>query len=205
LGDTWEYDGTDWVETTPTPSPLPRFIAALAYDPLREVVVLFGGGGAAGIGYNDTWEYDGTTWVETPPTLPPSPTPSARGTMLIYDQLRQRIVLFGGTDLSNWLADTWEYDGIRWRNVLANAPSGRGFNTFIYDSVRKRAMIFGGLGTAGFGLNETWTYWYQSSWPDEICNNGTDDDDDTLADCADPDCDGQVCVGGGTCTGGLCP
>ncbi|MBA4337208.1 hypothetical protein C0416_05585 [bacterium] len=35
---------------------------------------------------------------------------------------------------------------------------------------------------------------------DEICNNGLDDDEDGLKDCADPDCDQQEGPNGGTCS-----
>lgn len=36
--------------------------------------------------------------------------------------------------------------------------------------------------------------------PDEICNDGDDNDEDGLVDCADPDCDGQEGPGEGTCS-----
>jgi hypothetical protein len=40
--------------------------------------------------------------------------------------------------------------------------------------------------------------------PAETCTNGVDDDGDTLADCADPECDGRTCSGGRTCRSGAC-
>ena len=41
----------------------PRLLTAVALDPVRRVLVLYGGGAAAGSTlYGDTWEFDGTTW-----------------------------------------------------------------------------------------------------------------------------------------------
>lgn len=50
---------------------------------------------------------------------------------------------------------------------------------------------------------DTWEYRVSSAWPDEQCDNGVDDDSDGAVDCADPDCDGQLCATG-TCAGGVC-
>ncbi len=55
------------------PGPPGRYAAAMAYDPIREVVVLFGGAQMAAP-LTDTWEYDGTAglgWA--------APTPSDCG------------------------------------------------------------------------------------------------------------------------------
>ncbi len=41
--------------------------------------------------------------------------------------------------------------------------------------------------------------------PEHACANGLDDDGDGLVDCADPDCDGQTCFSGTTCTNRTCP
>ncbi len=53
------------------------------------------------------------------------------------------------------------------------------------------------------GLSDTWEYRWESSWPDELCDNGTDDDSNGLTDCADPDCEGKPCAGG-VYSGGVC-
>lgn len=57
MNDTWEYDGSDWTQVTPTHVPGPREQHGMAYDSARKRVVMFGGvGGSAG---DDTWEYIG--------------------------------------------------------------------------------------------------------------------------------------------------
>jgi galactose oxidase-like protein len=43
--------------------PAPRYLTAVAYDPNRRVLVMYGGGATEGMTlYADTWEYDGTSW-----------------------------------------------------------------------------------------------------------------------------------------------
>ena len=73
FGDTWEWDGTSWIERTPAASPTPRFGHAMAYDAARGRVVLFGGYDfISGQVFADTWEWDGKNWAAaTPATSPP--------------------------------------------------------------------------------------------------------------------------------------
>lgn len=52
VGDTWEWDGTAWIQTGQS-GPSPRTGHAMVYDDLRGVAVLFGG---------DARERDGQTW-----------------------------------------------------------------------------------------------------------------------------------------------
>ncbi len=56
LQDLWRFDGQSWVPLASTPSPGARSDAALAYDPVRRELVLYGGlsGGTA---LKDTWTF----------------------------------------------------------------------------------------------------------------------------------------------------
>lgn len=69
-GDTWTWDGAKWTAQNPTHAPSPRVGAVMAYDTVRRVVVLFGGGMPSGyFGYstepslNDTWTWNGIDWT----------------------------------------------------------------------------------------------------------------------------------------------
>jgi hypothetical protein len=63
LGDVWAWDGTKWEEILTSNTPV-RSGHNVAYDPLRDRFVLFGGvdrpGGTA---LDDTWEWDRVQWL----------------------------------------------------------------------------------------------------------------------------------------------
>ena len=62
LADTWEWDGSAWVQRAPAASPPARKDHALAYDGARGRVVLFGGRATPGCSPNVGW--DGANWVQ---------------------------------------------------------------------------------------------------------------------------------------------
>jgi hypothetical protein len=67
-GATWTWDGIKWTNRFPAHAPSARSAAAMAYDPIHRVVVLFGGNGAP-LGrftddYNDVWTWNGADWTQ---------------------------------------------------------------------------------------------------------------------------------------------
>lgn len=77
--DTWAYDGVDWVQRKPKTSPRTRADNGLAYDPVLQSVVLFGGlaGPCEDCGegrLNDTWLWDGQNWNEVQTSTSPEPS-----------------------------------------------------------------------------------------------------------------------------------
>ncbi len=190
--DTWKYDGSGWEETIPEVSPNARSSHAMNYDALRGRSVLFAGFEDTGWPQYernrlaDTWEYDGTEWVETTPGSSP---PARSSHAMTFDVARDRTVVFGGGSDVAALSDTWEYDGISWVETSpAHSPPARSGHAMAYDSSRGRVVLFGGRSSGTF-FNDTWEYRWASEWPDELCDNVTDDDLDGLTDCDDPDCE----------------
>src|SRR6266496_4215107 len=57
LDDTWIWNGTDWTQLSPSLSPPARYGATMAYDPVRDTAILFGGTNAAGQFLSDTWKF----------------------------------------------------------------------------------------------------------------------------------------------------
>jgi hypothetical protein len=57
---TWTFDGERWRQQA-VAAPPARSMHALAYDPTRGRLVLFGGLGQAGP-LDDLWEWDGERW-----------------------------------------------------------------------------------------------------------------------------------------------
>ncbi|MBK8978787.1 MAG: hypothetical protein IPM29_23045 [Planctomycetes bacterium] len=158
LGDTWEWNGRQWLARIPVAAPSPRADHAMAVDPLRQRIVLFGGSDTNG-DLDDTWEWDGTTWSQRSPSSRPSP----RGRhAMAFDANRGRVVLYGGARGSFVaLGDVWEFDGSDWRR-LADGPSGRIASRLAFDEARRRLVLTGGF---DFGpvftriqLTDTWDF-----------------------------------------------
>ena len=58
--DTWTWDGAQWTDLH-AGGPSPRSAASMAYDPLRDVILLYGGHASDGRP-TDTWQWDGREW-----------------------------------------------------------------------------------------------------------------------------------------------
>lgn len=90
---------------------------------------------------------------------------------MAYDSQRGRTVLFGGfsptVGQSEFLADTWEYDGTTWTQRATTGPTRCQNAVAVFDSARNRTVLFGGLGFDQFNgptlYRETWE-WNGSSW-----------------------------------------
>jgi hypothetical protein len=159
LSDTREWNGTSWVQVATTgPGSLEGM--AMAFDPVRGVSVIFGGYAPGPEFYtDDTWEWNGATWTQR---VIGSPIPSERrNSAMVYDSLRDHMVLFGGETLNSWNGATWRYNGTSWAQLSTTGPSARYFHAMAYDSARDRVVLFGGavglpLPTAVFG--DTWEW-----------------------------------------------
>jgi hypothetical protein len=130
---------------------------AMAYDPVRQRVVLFGGVTATGQLLSDVWEWDGTTWLDRTPTKP-GPQPRLDHA-LVYDAMNSRVVMFGGSSTFQLLNDLWAWDGSSWTQLATPlAPSPRASAALICDPVRGVLVLFGGIGNSGVELQDTWTF-----------------------------------------------
>lgn len=161
LDDTWLFDGATWSLATPTTRPPARFGTALAYDPERRRVVMFGGSPESG----DTWTWDGSQWSEAASSPANRPTARAAANVFRYDPDRKVLVLSGGFRTSNgtFLGDTWTWNGSSWTQRSGGTPpSPRLGSASGYDRAGKRLVVHGGQAASG-GDSRTWT-WDGSSW-----------------------------------------
>jgi Galactose oxidase, central domain len=177
MNDTWLWDGSNWSQSSPAASPTARSQSAVAYDSVRQRLILFGGanGGSASSTLADTWAWDGSNWTH----LFPSASPPARsGHALTFDPVAQQVVLFGGdpSSAANHVllggapsggedSDTWTWNGANWsQQSPAVKPVGRAAMVANYDTARQEAVFFGGIGN---GLNpfnsDTWI-WNGTNW-----------------------------------------
>jgi hypothetical protein len=136
LGDTWEWDGTGWTRMSSS-GPTPRNGAAMAYDPSRRVVVLFGGSGGP---LGDTWSWNGRGWTQ----LGMPPVPGRFNTALAWDPAARRLVRFGGWDGKERASDTWELGQAGWVRVQSDGPSGRNHAVLVSATDRGSILLYGG-------------------------------------------------------------
>lgn len=160
-GNTWELDGRGWTQRFPASSPTAGIEIHLAYDPVRRRVLLVGQTATA----LETWAFDGSTWLRERPPVSPSPRHEFA---LATDPVRRRIVLHGGSLFpgipSRALRDTWEWDGLTWREALPTGPTpeGRVYASLAFDQTARELVLFGGLTATGHSI-ETWL-WNGTSW-----------------------------------------
>jgi len=155
--DTWLFDGARWTQTaTNSPAPPPRRAAAVAWDPVRERVVLHGGGGDSSVHLSDTWLWDGFRWTET--ATASQPRPRRRGGMA-FDPSSGEMILFGGSDTRSAWPGTWAFDGASWRelDVTGPSPTPRERQRMVADPNRNGVVLFGGINMAGHH-NDTWLF-----------------------------------------------
>jgi uncharacterized protein (TIGR03437 family) len=165
IGDTWVWNGAAWTQKTPQTSPPARAGHSLAYDSVHGQVVLFGGEGASGFGFqatavalNDTWLWDGTNWTQELPKISPPPR---NAFAMAFDAAHGQTFLFGGlngngTDLN----DTWIWDGSNWTQVSPQtSPSVRDSYALAYDSTHGQIVLFGGETSFPLAtLGDTWIW-----------------------------------------------
>jgi cysteine-rich repeat protein len=104
LDDTWEWDGSAWLERAAVQRPLGRQLHGMTYDPRRGAVVVYAGWSGGG-NLGDLWAWDGDTWAELDPR---NALTSRQGVGLAFDRIQQRVVSFGGEDGDGPLAATTE-------------------------------------------------------------------------------------------------
>lgn len=162
--DIWEWDGVMWRLRPAPPLPAARQLCAIASDPVRGRVVMFGGQGDT-IPLDDTWEWDGRTWRQFAGQGPPLRVNAA----MAYDGSAREVVLFGGVGAEVY-GDTWRFDGTRWLEAASTGPAPRYGHAMAYDSKRERVWLFGGEdGSQWFA--DIWQ-WDGTTWTQHTPMNG---------------------------------
>lgn len=157
LDDTWEWNGSTWSARPVAARPFVRQQGAMAFDPVRNRVVLAGGRGAnLGDWRFDTWEWDGVVWTSTaastgvfgPGFCGPVPTCPVPPPVALFwlpgTPFGPRIAGWGPTGLM--LA----YAGASWQDWLTNIQPGTGVNhyqpKFAFDAARNQVVALAGDG-----------------------------------------------------------
>jgi len=161
--DTWEWDGTRWLDMTPTGAkPGTRYGTASFYDPVRERVTLFGGLDSTGT-KQETW-----VWQDRRFRLlaPATSAPGRFRASIAFDTARGKALLYGGesSGVYHGYQETWEWDGATWSGpTAAAAPPRRIQAAMTYDPVRAKMLLFGGDDISVF-YDDAWTFTPGGGW-----------------------------------------
>lgn len=164
---TWSGDSTTGNWTVVSTSgidplgPLPvRNLQGMAFDSGSTEVVLFGGAGeseTAGV-LNDTWTFSsGGAWVKQAPGT----SPFGRYRHQMADLHGVGALMFGGSNVLNFLEETWLWQGGvggNWTQLTpANSPQARVDFAMAGSSAGTNVLLFGGKNSEAV-LGDTWMW-----------------------------------------------
>ena len=155
-GDTtesWEWDGTRWLQLGPSQTPGSTSAALMiAFDSTSRIAVLGIQERWATEAPLQTWTWNGSDWTQI--ATYPTPSGGFNFAALAYDPGRKVIVYF--SHQQNGQPESWTFDGSSWTRMAT--ASGTSSKTFVMsrDDATSNVVLFGSNG-------DTWT-WNGSSW-----------------------------------------
>ncbi|MHC4663036.1 MAG: Kelch repeat-containing protein, partial [Planctomycetota bacterium] len=129
------------------------------YDPVMHRMVMFGGVRETSmVTVNDVWELrlakDREKWRRL--ATGGTPPPPMYGHAAIYDEINNRMIVFGGDNGNDWTSNSvYALDltcgSESWSKIMPSGPELPGAHShyMVYDDVRNRALIFGGHSELG--------------------------------------------------------
>ncbi|QQS40097.1 MAG: hypothetical protein IPM63_12075 [Acidobacteriota bacterium] len=155
LEDTWEFKNGKWKRLSASGPPRGNG-AAMAFDPSKEAIVLFGGPTTQtdrGPGTGKTWILRNDRWVALNTAAPPNIFNSAMATGLGPNG----VVRFGGWTGDRRIDETWVLRDGGWMRIGGRGPSARNHSAMVFDAANERLVLFGGHdGEHIFG--DLWTF-----------------------------------------------
>ncbi len=161
-----------------TNSPAMQGEYAMVYDTRHHEIIAYGGRTGFSTDFqniDETWafDYQSRIWTNLEPII--SPPWRANHTM-VYDPLRHKALMFGGTNFNQVFNDIWEYDYDQntWIELSpANSPEPRQMHGMVYIPNQDIIMMFGGRRNGGgASFNDSWKYSYTSNeWQEFFPSN----------------------------------
>jgi hypothetical protein len=163
LDDTWTYDGVQW-SLQSVGAPGPRSHHSMAFDSVRQRIVLFGGQNQIRL-LRDTWEFGPTGWQLRPSAAQPDPVD---GGSIAFDPQRRVTLLVTASPAPGGgvMPTTWSWDGTAWTlEAVPPLPPRRVLHGFVRDVAPGSMLAFGGATPAQDPLGDTWR-WDGARWYD---------------------------------------
>jgi hypothetical protein len=158
FNDTWEFDPASltWTQLDAGDvAPNPRYGAGGTLDMTGRLIITHGFTNDGR--FNDTWGLLGGSWSNITPA---GDKPVERCLMrAVWDEVRQRILIFGGqTNETPFLDDLWAAGPSGWARLNRTPhPSARTFYAMVQDNTINRTILFGG-NTEDGPVNDVWVF-----------------------------------------------
>lgn len=151
-----------WTQLPTENFPEIRSEYAMAYNTQHKKIVAYGGRTGFRSDFenvNETWafDYNKNRWENLEPTSLP---PWRSSHTIVYDPVRDKIVLFGGNDFDKAYNDLWQYDytSNEWTDINpVNSPEARQMHGMVYVPDRDVIIMYGGRRlNGGASFSDTW-------------------------------------------------
>ena len=164
---TYNYGNNTWTFHNLTTKPPARYGAGIAYDPVNQRGVLFGGRKIGQNPLSGTWEFDSLTMSWTKLNITESPRARYWYSM-DYDPVNKVMILFGGSEGNTpFSQETWVFDvtSNHWSQMNpASSPPSRSYHNCAYDPENGKVVMFGGTQDGYLTpYNDTWSYSYEEN------------------------------------------
>ena len=159
--------------TRPPLHPAGRSQHSAVFDPIKKMMLIFGGkmhyknpDNASTSPDPRLWGWDGKEW-----TVVSENQPAWReDAKMAYDEKRGKAYMVGGRTYDSTgqpvvLDEFWEWDGSSWKERSFNFTPGKRLHAnLVYDSDRDRLVLFGGALAGGGGFSNDLLEWDGSNW-----------------------------------------
>ncbi|HEX7138983.1 MAG TPA: kelch repeat-containing protein [Vicinamibacterales bacterium] len=139
LDDIWKYSNGTWQEVTFDSSPSACVSPVSAYDTDRQKLIIV----CQDVSVH---EFDGTTWKTVNASDLKTVPQVRRFSAMAYDANVKKTVLFGGFNDTNYVNETWTWDGSLWTQIKNNAATARSHAAMWFDPNMNRTVLYGGIG-----------------------------------------------------------
>src|SRR3989344_4258636 len=182
FNDLWSYNTatngwTQLIANGAGGSPEGRYGSSLLWDPINNRALLFGGLTFFSAYVNDLWSYNPATngWTQLIANGAGGSPPGRSRHGVAWDQINNRLLVFGGYQSGNGLNDLWSYNpatnGWTQLSPTGGPPSTRYWHGMTWDQLNNKALVFGGYNNSSYRMNDLWSYDpLADSWTQKIAN-----------------------------------